>query len=167
MKFKIPIKKRYIFPVVILILALIYLVIAIISSGVIFSGRGILYLILNFVIIAGLIFCGKKFYDLKKEERRIEEIINDPQKIYDKLTGEGNKFIDDGKEFNISLKNNKETGKKELDFSIGKEVKQDWRKKYEVNPIEQNQEKKVQDKKKVQDLNKKDPKKGSKKKTKK
>lgn len=135
MKMKIP--KKVIAAIIFLSLIFIYLILSVVISGAIFTTKGIVYLILNIAAIAGLIFCGRKFYLMKKEEDDIKEIINDPEKLYKKLTEHGNTLIDDGKLITIGLKEDKKTKKKVLDISVGKQVRQEWRKKYETTPIEQ------------------------------
>ena len=93
----------------------------------------IIYLVLILICAALAVYYLKKLYNNRKEEKKIQEIIQDPEKLYNKLK-EHDKIIDDGKEVDITLKEDPATGKKVLDIKLGKHVIQDWRSRFEKKP---------------------------------
>jgi len=110
------------------------------GSGVLKSTWGILY------FIGIIILCGIAFFYLRKmyldysEEKRIKEVISDPEKLYKKLTedpdGSKRTYIDEGKRIDIKLNEDPETGKKSLAIKPGDKITQEWRSKFERTPIE-------------------------------
>lgn len=116
------------------------IIIIIFGSGVLSTTMGVIYLILILVCLGILAFLGLKLLREKKIEEKINEIINDPEKLIGKLSQDNRVFVSDGKRVEFSLKENKKTGKKEVEIKLGSPVLQEWRKKYETTPIEKEQE---------------------------
>ena len=62
-------------------------------------------------------FFGKQL--VENPETRIKKVLNDPELLYKKLTESGKKYLNHGKEFEIKLVDNKETGEKEVQIEEG------------------------------------------------
>ncbi|KKL58877.1 hypothetical protein LCGC14_2221010 [marine sediment metagenome] len=62
-------------------------------------------------------FFGKQI--VENPEIRIKKVLNDPELLYKKLTEGGNKYLNHGREFEVKLVENKETGKKEVQIEEG------------------------------------------------
>ncbi len=101
----------------------------ILASGVLLSTAGIIYLVLILVVMVSLVLIAKKFYQESKDEKKLTEMVNNPRLIFNKLKEHGT-IIDDGHELEISLKEDKVTGKEILDVKRGKVAVQPWRDKY-------------------------------------
>ena len=101
---------------------IIILLLFIIFSGVLKTTEGIVYIVLLIVMCFIIIMFSRKINKEKLEDRKIMEVANNPDKLYEKLTEGKKKYIEDGKEIEINLKKNPVTGKNEVDIKLGKEV---------------------------------------------
>lgn len=115
---------------------IIYFIIIVVGSGALFTKEGIIYFILLVAFIAAGIFIVGKILKERKADKKIQEIIKDTERLYKELKKHGT-IIDDGKELDISIKEDPNNpGKKILDIKHGKKIRQEWRSKYETKPRE-------------------------------
>lgn len=121
------------------------IIIILFGSGVLATTEGMIYFLLIIFCLAILSFPFFKSWKEKKENKRLMDIVQDPEKLFNELTkdkaGNDRTIIDNGHKVDIRLKEDPKTGQKELVIKEGEKVNQEWRKQYETTPLEKKEEK--------------------------
>lgn len=132
-------KKRNVVLVIVVAIVLSWFFVALLSSGAIRTKAGMIYFVGIVIGAAILSFIVKKYlwpvYQDRMKEKMIQEVINDPDKLVEKLKANGT-LIDEGKQVLIEVVTDSKTGERKVSIKPGTRVHQEWRSKYEQTPLD-------------------------------